>query len=381
MIDFELTEENRIFRRAIRDFAQKEIAPLVDEAEETHTFPRQLFLKMGEQGCLCPRYPVELGGGGGEKITECIMVEELNRVNAGIAAALMAQSGLATQPIYRYGSDKQKQKFLIPAIKGEKIGAFGLTEPNVGSDAASIQSRAVRNGDNYVFNGTKMFITNGPIYGYVIVAAYTDPTKRGVGINLFIVEKGIPGFTVSRKLDKVGNRSAETGELVFEDCTVPVTNMIGEKEGGGFDQLADTLISGRITYGARCTGTAQAAYDLTVQYAKERGQFGKPIVKFQNTRFKLAEMATHIDIMRSYTYRVARMYDQGEKVRKEAAMVKLFTAEIVQKILAYSMQIHGGYGYMMEYPIQRFWRDGRLYTVTEGTSEIQRLIIAKELGL
>ena len=381
MIDFELTEENRIFRSAIRDFAQKEISPLVDEAEETGTFPRQLFRKMGEQGFLCPRYPVELGGGGGDKITECVMVEELNRVNAGIAAALMAQSGLATQPIYRYGSDKQKQKFLIPAVKGEKIGAFGLTEPNVGSDAASIQSRAVRKGDTYLINGTKMFITNGPICDYVIVAAYTDPTQRGVGINLFIVEKGTPGFTVSRKLDKVGNRSAETGELVFEDCTVPVTNMIGEKEGGGFDQLADTLISGRITYGARCTGTAQAAYDLTAQYAKERVQFGKPIVKFQNTRFKLAEMATHIDIMRSYTYRVARMYDQGKKVRKEAAMVKLFTAEIVQKVLADSMQIHGGYGYMMEYPIQRFWRDGRLYTVTEGTSEIQRMIIAKELGL
>ena len=381
MIDFEITEENRIFRSAIRDFAQKEIAPLVDEAEETHTFPRQLFRKMGEQGFLCPRYPVELGGGGGDKITECIMVEEINRVNAGIAAALMAQSGLATQPIYRFGSDEQKQKFLIPAIKGEKIGAFGLTEPNVGSDAAAIQSKAVRAGDNYLINGTKMFITNGPICDYVIVAAYTDPTQRGVGINLFIVEKGTPGFTVSRKLDKVGNWSAETGELVFDDCAVPAKNMIGEKEGGGFDQLADTLVSGRITYGARCTGTAQAAYDLTAQYAKERVQFGKPIVKFQNTRFKLAEMATYIDIMRSYTYRVARMYDTGKNVRKEAAMVKLFTAEIVQKILAYSMQIHGGYGYMMEYPIQRFWRDGRLYTVTEGTSEIQRLIIAKELGL
>jgi alkylation response protein AidB-like acyl-CoA dehydrogenase len=324
---------------------------------------------------------LELGGGGGDKVTECIMVEEINRVNAGIAAAVMAQSGLATQPIYRFGSEEQKQKFLIPAIKGQKIGAFGLTEPNVGSDAASIQSKAVRDGDTYLINGTKMFITNGPICDYVIVAAYTDPSKRGVGINLFIVEKGMPGFTVSRKLDKVGNWSAETGELVFEDCAVPITHMIGEKEGGGFDQLADTLVSGRITYGARCTGTAQAAYDLTVQYAKERVQFGKPIVKFQNTRFKLAEMATFVDIMRSYTYRVARMYDQGRNVRKEAAMVKLFTAEIVQKVLAQSMQIHGGYGYMMEYPIQRFWRDGRLYTVTEGTSEIQRMIIAKELGL
>jgi alkylation response protein AidB-like acyl-CoA dehydrogenase len=380
-MDFELTEENRIFRDAIRDFAEKEIAPLVDEAEETGVFPKQLFRQMGEQGFLCPRYPVELGGGGGDKITECIMVEELNRVCPGMAAALMAQSGLATQPIYRYGSEELKQEFLIPALKGEKIGAFGLTEPDVGSDAASIRTRAVRDGDEYVINGTKMFITNGPICDYVVVAAYTDPSKRGVGINLFVVERGTPGFTVSRKLDKVGNKSAETGELVFEDCRVPATRMIGDKEGGGFDQLADTLISGRITYGARCVGTAQAAYDLTAQYAKERVQFGKPIVKFQNTRFKLAEIATNVDVMRTYTYRTAWMYDQGKNIRKEAAMVKLFTAEILQTILSQCMQIHGGYGYMMEYPIQRFWRDGRLYTVTEGTSEIQRMIISKELGL
>ena len=380
-MDFELSEENRMFRDAIRDFAQKEIAPLVDEAEETHTFPRQLFKKMGEQGFLCPRYPLEMGGGGGDKVTECILVEELNKVNPGIAGALMVQSGLATQPIYRFGSEEQKQEFLIPAIQGEKIGAFALTEPNVGSDAASLKTKAVREGDGYVINGTKMFITNGPICDYVVVAAYTDPTKRGEGINLLIVEKGTPGFTVSRKLDKVGNRSSETGELVFEDCRVPAKNMIGDKEGGGFDQIADTLISGRITYGARCTGTAQAAYDLTAKYAEERVQFGKPIVKFQNTRFKLAEMGMNIDVMRTYTHRVARMYDQGKKIRKEAAMVKLFTAETLQKILADSMQIHGGYGYMMEYPIQRFWRDGRLFTITEGTSEIQRLIIAKELGL
>jgi len=380
-MDFELTEENRIFQEAIRDFAQKEIAPLVDEAEEKNAFPKQLFKKMGEQGFLCPRYPIELGGGGGDKITECIMMEELNKVNAGIAASLMAQSGLCTQPIYRFGSEEQKQRLLIPAIKGEKIGAFGLTEPDAGSDAASIKTRAVRDGDDYIINGTKIFITNGPICDYVLLAAYTDPTKRGEGINLFVVEKETPGFSVSRKLDKVGNRSIETGELVFEDCRVPAKNMIGEKEGGGFDMITDTLISGRITYGSRCTGTAQAAYDLTAQYAKERVQFGKPIIKFQATRFKLAEMATNIDIMRSYTYRVAWMYDQGKNVRKESSMVKLFTAETLQKILSDSMQIHGGYGYMMEYPIQRYWRDGRLFTITEGTSEIQRLVICRELGL
>jgi len=379
-MDFNMTEENRIFQDAIRNFAQKEVAPLVDEAEETNVFPKQLFKKMGAQGFLCPRYPVEMGGGGGDKITECIMVEELNRVNAGIAASLMAQSGLATQPIYNYGSEEQKQAILIPAIKGDKVGAFALTEPNAGSDAASITTRAVRDGDDYVINGTKIFITNGPFCDYVIVAAYTDPSKRGEGINLFIAEKGTPGFGVARKLDKVGNRSIETGELVFEDCRVPANKMIGEKEGGGFAQITRTLLSGRITYGARCVGTAQAAYDLTVQYARDRVQFGKPIIKFQATKFKLAEMAMHIDIMRSYTYRVAWMYDNGKNVRKEAAMVKLFTSETLQKILADSMQIHGGYGYMMEYPIQRYWRDGRLFTITEGTSEIQRLVIGKELG-
>ncbi len=380
-MDFELTEEHRMFQKFIRDFAEKEIAPLVDEAEEKNIFPQQLFKQMGEMGFLCPRYPEELGGGGGDKITEIIMAEELNRINAGIAASLMVQGGLSTQPIYRYGSQEQKERILMPAIKGEKIGAFALTEPDSGSDAASIKTRAVKEGDEYILNGTKIFITNGPICDYAVVAAYTDPSKRGDGISLLIVEKGTPGFSVSRKLDKVGNRSIETGELVFEDCRVPAENLIGGKEGGGFKMLADTLTSGRITYGGRCTGTAQAAYDLTAQYAKERIQFGKPIVKFQNTRFKLAEMAMNIDIMRSYTYRVACMYDQGKKVQKEASMVKLFTAETLQKILADSMQIHGGYGYMMEYPIQRYWRDGRLFTITEGTSEIQRLVIARELGL
>lgn len=378
-MDFDLTEEHRIFQETIRDFAQAEIAPLVEEAEETNVFPKQLFRKMGELGFLCPRYPVELGGGGGDKIMDIIMAEELNKVNAGIAACLMVQGGLSTQPIYRYGSEDLKQRYLIPAIKGEKIAAFALTEPDSGSDAASIKTRAVRYGDNYIMNGTKTFITNGPICDFATMAAYTDPTKRGEGINLFVVEKGAPGFSVSRKLDKVGNRSIETGELAFEDCRVPVENMIGEKEGGGFEMIADTLISGRITYGGRCTGTAQAAYDLTVPYAKERIQFGKPIIKYQAIRFKLAEMAMNIDIMRTYTYRIAWMYDQGRNVRKESSMVKLFCAETLQKILADSMQIHGGYGYMMEYPIQRYWRDGRLFTITEGTSEVQRLVIANEV--
>ncbi|MEJ5377142.1 MAG: acyl-CoA dehydrogenase family protein [bacterium] len=380
-MDLELTEEQRIFKKAVRSFVEKEVAPLVEEAEEKETFPISLFRKMGELGYLCVRYPVEMGGAGADKVTECILVEELCRVCAGIAGGVLVQSGLATEPIYRFGSEELKERFLYPAIRGEKIGAFALTEPDVGSDAASIRTRAVREGQYYIINGSKMFITNGPICDFAVVAASVDPSRKAHGINLFVVEKGTPGFTVARKLRKVGNCSAETGELVFEDCKVPVSHRIGPREGGGFAQIRETLMSGRITYGARCTGVAQAAYEAAFQYAQQRVQFGKPIGKFQVNRFKLASMAMKIDIMRSYTYRVARLSDMGARVMKEASMVKLFCSETLQEVLSQAMQIHGGYGYMMEYPIQRFWRDGRLFTITEGTSEIHHMIIAQELGI
>jgi len=377
---FELTDEQQMFKEAIRRFCEKEVAPLVEEAEATGNFPIPLFRKMGELGYLCIRYPLELGGGGSDKVTECILSEELNRICAGIAAGLMVQGGLATAPIYRYGSETLKQRILLPAIKGEKIGAFALTEPDVGSDAASLKTRATKDGGDYVLRGSKTFITNGPICDYAIVAATVDPSRKAQGISLFVVEKGTPGFQVTRKLEKVGNRSAETGELLFDECRVPAANMIGDKEGKGFEQIVDTLMSGRITYGGRSTGVAQAAYEATLKYAQERIQFGKPIIEFQVTRFKLAQMAMKIDIMRSYTYRIARLYDKGQKVMREASMVKLFCAETLQDILSQAMQIHGGYGYTMEYPVQRFWRDGRLFTVTEGTSEIHHLVIARESG-
>jgi alkylation response protein AidB-like acyl-CoA dehydrogenase len=292
----------------------------------------------------------------------------------------MVQGGLATVPIYQFGSQELKDRFLLPAIKGEKIGAFALTEPDVGSDAASLKTRATKDGEYYVLRGSKTFITNGPICDYAVVAATVDPSRKAEGISLFVVEKGTPGFTVTRKLDKVGNRSAETGELLFDDCRIPASNRIGDKEGKGFEQIRDTLMSGRITYGGRSTGVAQAAYEASLKYAQDRTQFGRPIVQFQATRFKLAQMAMKIDVMRSYTYRVARLYDEGQRVMKEASMVKLFSAETLQEILAQAMQIHGGYGYTMEYPIQRYWRDGRLFTITEGTSEIHQLVIARESG-
>jgi alkylation response protein AidB-like acyl-CoA dehydrogenase len=379
-MNFELTEEQRMVKKAIRRFVEKEVAPLVEEAEAHGKFPLHLFRRMGELGYLCVRYPLEIGGGGTDKITECILAEELNRICAGIAAGLMVQGGLATGPIYRFGSQELKERILLPAIKGEKIGAFALTEPDVGSDAASIKTRAIGDGDHYILRGSKTFITNGPICDYAVVAATVDPSRKAEGISLFVVEKGTPGFAVTRKLDKVGNRSAETGELLFDDCRVPKSNLIGDKEGVGFEQIRDTLTSGRITYGGRSTGVAQAAYEASLKYARDRIQFGRPIIEFQVTRFKLAQMAMKIDIMRSYTYRVARLYDAGQRVMKEASMLKLFCAETLQEILSQSMQIHGGYGYTMEYPVQRYWRDGRLFTITEGTSEIHHLVIARESG-
>lgn len=379
-MDFELGKSQKDIQKAAREFAKGEFdKELALELDRKHEFPRKIWQKAAKLGFIGVHYPETYSGQGLGVMENILIAEEFCARDSGIGSAVILAS-FAAECVLRFGSEELKQKFLPAVAEGKMLSAGAFTESGHGSDITALDTLAVRHGNEWIINGTKTFITNGPICDYVIAVAYTDPSKRGVGINLFIVEKGAPGFTVARKLHKVGNWAAETGELVFEDCRVPAINMIGEKQGGGFDQIADTLISGRITYGARCTGTAQAAYELTMKYAAERVQFGQPIIKYQNTKFKLAEMATNIEIMRTFTYRIAWEYDQGRKVRKEAAMVKLFCAETLQKILADSMQIHGGYGYMMEYPIQRFWRDGRLFTITEGTSEIQRLIIAKEIG-
>jgi acyl-CoA dehydrogenase len=378
-MDPELTEEQRIFKEQIRKFVDAEIRPLVDEAEEKQEFPVELFRKAGRLGYLGMRYPQEYGGANADKVTECIFVEELHRACSGIASVLLAGS-LACDPIFYAGREDQKRKYLAAVVKGEKIGAFAMTEPNAGSDVSAMESKAVKQGDHYVINGTKLFITAGPICDFCVVAAYTDPSKKYKGMSLFIVDRDTPGFIISRKLDKVGNRSAETGELVFDDCLVPAKNLVGEKEGEGFAQLMKTLSSGRIIFGARCVGLAQEAFDLSLKYSRERIQFRRPIGQFQVNRFKLARMAMHIDVMRTITYRAARLLDKLGDCLKEASMVKLFCTELLQQIVADAMQLHGGYGYMMEFPIQRIWRDARLYTITEGTSEIQHQIIAREMG-
>jgi len=380
-MDFELSKEHLMTRNAIRDFCKKEITPLIEEGEEEGKFPKQLMTKMGELGFLGAGFPEEYGGLGADKISECLFVDEVHQVSAGVGGAVLVQLGLGTFPILKYGSEEQKEKYLKPAITGEKIASFSLTESDAGSDAASIQATAVREGDSYVLNGTKIFITNGPICDYTIFVGYTDPSKRGTGINLFIVEDGTPGFTKGQKLDKVGLRICETSEIVFDNCRIPSSAIIGSEDQGGFEQLEETLRWGRIVYGARCAGLGQAIYDMTADYVKNRVAFGRPIIKNQVVKFRLAEMAMLIDIIRTITYKAAWLHEQGLPCAKEASYVKLFSTEAAQKIADMGMQLHGGAGYMMETPIQRFWRDARAFTITEGTSEIQHMVIAKELGL
>ena len=379
-MNFELNEEQRMFKDAIRNFAEKEIAPLVNEAEEKETFPVQLFPKMGAMGYLCVGYPPEYGGGNMGKIGECIAMEELGRICLGIASGIMVQSGIATSAIYRHGNEEQRQKYLVPAIKGQKIGAFALTEPNAGSDASAIETSATKNGNGYIINGTKIFITNGPIADFVLTAAYTDKAKgaRG-GVSLFIVEKETAGFSVS-KMHKFCMRASSTGELTYDSVAVSQEDLVGE-EGRGFPYLMEALTAGRITHGARSLGLAAAAYDASLQYAQNRRQFGRPIGNFQAIAFKLARMALDLEAARWLVYRAAWLHDQGVRCVKEAAMAKLFASEMAQRVTGEAMQIHGGYGFTTDSPIQRYYRDARLGTTVEGTSEIQQVVISREIGV
>jgi len=332
---------------------------------------------MGKHGYLCPRYSEKYGGAGIDKLTEVVLREEMSRISQGISSSWSAHSHLATFPIYSWGTEEQKQKYLVPAIKGEKIGAFALTEPNVGSDVKSTETVARRDGDHYVLNGTKMFITNGTICDFVTVIAYTDKKQGYKGISIFIVDKGTPNFEVTRKLKKEGVRSSETAELVFQDCRIPKENIVGSE--GSFTKVMETLNEGRIGVAGNCVGVAQAAYEAAVKYSKERIQFGQPIGKFQAIAFKLADMATLIEAARFLVYRAAWMMDQGRNPVKEASMAKLYASEVSERVTLETMHIHGAYGQMREFPVGRFHRDALVYVIGEGTSEIQRQIISKRI--
>lgn len=378
---YELNEEQKTFQKKVREIYEREVSPLVEEYERKETFPVQLFRILGTEHLLCLRCPREYGGPGLNKVSECIAVEELNRICVGIGAGIMVQGGLATDPILHYGSEELKRSYLSPAVRGEKIGAFALTEPDAGSDASGIRTTASRQGGGYRLNGLKTFITNGTICDFVTVAAYTDPAKRGIGINLFVVERDDPGFSVIKKLKKLGNHSSDTAELAFDDCYVPKERMLGEQEGGGLGQLEETLKSGRLTYGARSTGVGQAAFEAILSYVKKTKRQGQLLSKSQAIRFTLAEMATSLEAMRYMTFRGAWLFDQGLASMKDASIVKLFCSESVQSIVQKAMTIQKNSGLRMDNPAQRYLCDGRLSKIPEGTSEIQHLVIAGGLGL
>jgi len=380
MIDFSLTDEQQAFRDALRKFAQKEIAPLVDEYEEKAEYPQFIFKKIAEPGYLGARFPEEAGGSGGDTMFSVIMSEELGYVSPAIYLGIYVHLYLSMSAILFFGSTEQKDKYLVPGIRGDLIGAWGFAEPGAGSDPGSMTTRAQREGDDFIINGTKMFITNGTFADFVVVTAVTDPSLGMKGVSLFIVDKDTPGFSVSKKLKKMGMKASEAAELVFEDCRVPATNMLGQ-ENTGFVAAMGTLTEGRIVAAAFAVGMARAAYDAALAHAKIREQFGKPIGKFQGIQWMLADMATQIEAAKLLTYQAAWLASNNAPHIKESSMAKLFATEIASNVCSQAVQIHGGYGFMDEYPVSRFYRDCKLLEIGEGTSQIHRNTIARCIGL
>lgn len=373
-----MSEERVIFRRSVRTFLEKEAAPLVATAEETRTFPVSLLRRMGELGYLCMRYGTDVGGAGADHVMECMLHEELARVCASFSAAALAHTA-GSNAIYHFGARAQREKYVVPAVKGEKIGAFSITEPNAGSDVRGIQTTAKLDGDHYVLNGTKVFVSNGPIADFVTVAAYTDRSKGVRGISIFVVERGTPGFDQTQRMRKMGFHAAETGIISIADCRVPAENLIGEAE-GGFERLMSVLDRNRIIVAARHLGIAALAYETAAQYARERAAFGRKISEFQAVKFKLAEMATDLAAAELLVYRAAQMLDRDEPCRKEISMAKLFATEMSVRVSTDAVQILGGCGYTPDFPAERCLRDAQLGPIYDGTSNIQKVIIARELG-
>ncbi|MCR4406413.1 MAG: acyl-CoA dehydrogenase [Anaerolineae bacterium] len=377
-MDFQLTDEQQMIRKMVRDFAEKEIAPIAKETDTEGKFPWEIIRKMARLGFLGLPFPEEYGGAGADNVSLAIAMEEIARVCGSTAITLDAHTSLCSEPIYLFGTEAQKRKYLPKLCSGEWIGAFGLTEPGAGSDAGATKTRAVRDGDEWVINGQKCFITNGSIADVVIITAVTDPGRGTRGISSFIVEKGTPGFRPGRDEEKMGLKGSITSELFFEDCRIPAENLLG-RENEGFKQFLVTLDGGRIAIAAMALGLAQGAFERALAYSKERVQFGQPICNFQAIQWMLADMSTEIDAARLLVYRAAWLKDQGLPFTKEAAMAKLFTSEMAERVCYKAIQIHGGYGYMKEYEVERMYRDQRLCAIGEGTSEIQRLVIARQL--
>jgi len=378
-MDFSFSPEHVALRRMIRDFANKEVAPIAAEIDREHRVPIDMLRKLGEVGLLGVCFPQEYGGMGAGEAGYCILMEELGRVCTSTATNVGAHIGIGAMAIHLDGTEEQKRKYLVPLARGEKLAAFGLTESNAGSDAANINTRAVRDGDEWVINGGKIYITNGGYADIITIMAVTDPTlgARG-GITAFIIETHWPGFEVAREEDKMGIRGTSTAELVFDNLRVPQENVLG-KVGEGFVTFMKTLDMGRLTLGAACLGGAQAALDWSIDWAKKREQFGSPLAQKQSVQWKIADMATEIEALRSLVYRVAWMVDTDQPFAKLAAMCKLYGSEIASRAINMALQIHGGLGYSRDYPIERAFRDARIAEIFEGTNEIQRIVIASRL--
>lgn len=377
-MNFQLTEEQEMLRKMIRDFAENEVAPTAEERDEEERFDRAIFDKMAELGITGIPFPEEYGGIGADYVSYAIAVEELSRVCASTGVTLSAHVSLCSWPIYRFGTEEQKQKYLRALAEGRSIGAYGLTEPGAGSDVASMKTTAKEDGDHYVLNGSKIFITNGGVADIYVVFAVTDAEKKHKGITAFIVESDMPGFSVGKKEKKLGIRSSPTAEIIFEDLRVPKENILGE-EGEGFKVAMMTLDGGRNGIAAQALGIAQGALDAAIGYAKERKQFGKTIGAQQGIGFKLADMATKIEAARLLTYQAAWQKSEGIPNGLEAAMSKLFAGDTAMEVTVEAVQVFGGYGYTKDYPVERYMRDAKITQIYEGTNEIQRLVISKML--
>ncbi|MBP7348261.1 MAG: acyl-CoA dehydrogenase [Butyrivibrio sp.] len=382
-MDFQLDQQHEMARSLFRDFAEKEVKPHAIEVDETEVFPSETVAKMQKYGFMGIPVPKEYGGQGCDPLTYAMCVEELAKVCGTTAVIVSAHTSLCCDPIMNYGTEEQKQKFLVPLAKGEKLGAFGLTEPGAGTDAQGVQTKAVLDGDSYILNGSKCFITNGKEADIYIIIAYTDIQLDARGrknkiFSAFIVEKNTPGFTFGTKENKMGIRGSSTYELIFQDCRIPKENLLG-KEGQGFKIAMHTLDGGRIGIAAQALGIAEGALDRTVAYVKERKQFGRSIGQFQNTQFQLADMATKCEAAQLLVYKAADVKAKKDRFSVEAAKAKLYAAEVAMEVTTKAVQLHGGYGYIREYEVERMMRDAKITEIYEGTSEVQRMVISGAL--
>jgi len=377
-VDFEFSEEQNLLRSTIREFAEAEIRPNMMEWDEKQEFPWGAVKQLGEMGLMGIMFPEEYGGAGLGYVEYALAVEELSRVDGSIGLTVAAHNGLCSNHIYLFGSEEQKKKYLVPLATGEWVGAWSLTEPTAGSDAGGTRTVAVEDGDSWVLNGAKTFTTHGAVGRVCVVFAVTDREKGKRGISSFVIEQGTPGYSAGKKENKMGLRASETSEVIMEDCRIPKDQLVGER-GEGFIQAMKILDGGRVSIAALALGMARGAFEAALRYSTQREQFGRPIADFQAIQFMLAEMATEIEAASLLTYRAAWMKDRGQNVTKESAMAKLYAGEMGVRVVDRALQIFGGYGLVKDYPAEKYFRDMKLCTIGEGTSEIQRLVIAREL--